>query len=208
MAAGQSLKTALKSGEREESTVETGQSFWQCRLSHLKTVLEKNGVEVFLAEDAAQARSVVLEQIIPQTGARRISRGGSMTALGAQLYDVLREDPAVEFVEPFGEGLSPEARLERLRQSLLVDLYITGTNAVTEAGQLVNLDMIGNRVGGIAFGPKYVVVLIGRNKIVPDLDAAMRRVRNYAAPLNARRAARGPAGALDRAGRSWSARAR
>lgn len=110
-----------------------------------------------------------------------------MTALGAQLYDVLREDPAVEFVEPFGDDLSPEARLERLRQSLLVDLYITGTNAVTEAGQLVNLDMIGNRVGGIAFGPKYVVVLVGRNKIVPDLDAAMRRVRNYAAPLNARR---------------------
>ena len=64
---------------------------------------------------------------------------------------------------------------------------LAGTNAVTEAGQLVNLDMIGNRIAGIAFGPKNVIVFIGRNKIVPDLESAMFRIKNYAAPVNTMR---------------------
>ena len=64
-------------------------------------------------------------------------------------------------------------------------MFITGTNAVTQKGQLVNLDMVGNRVAAITFGPKHVVIMMGRNKIAPDLDSAMDRVRNYAAPVNA-----------------------
>ena len=75
--------------------------------------------------------------------------------------------------------------MERRRQALLVDLFLTGSNAVTESGWLVNLDMVGNRVGGITFGPRYVVLVIGRNKIVKDLDAAMARIKGYAAPMNA-----------------------
>ncbi|MCP4687236.1 MAG: lactate utilization protein, partial [Desulfobacterales bacterium] len=67
----------------------------------------------------------------------------------------------------------------------LVDLFITGANAVTETGALVNLDMIGNRVGGITFGPGSVIIFAGRNKIVPDIKAAMHRIKNYAAPANA-----------------------
>ena len=70
---------------------------------------------------------------------------------------------------------------------MLVDLFVTGTNAVTESGQLVNLDMIGNRVGAVTFGPKHVIILVGRNKIVPDLESAMFRVQNYAAPVNTMR---------------------
>jgi hypothetical protein len=77
--------------------------------------------------------------------------------------------------------------LERRRQSLLVDLFITSSNAVTESGQLVNLDMYGNRIGGITFGPKHVIILVGRNKIVGDLKDAIYRVKNYAAPVNAMR---------------------
>jgi hypothetical protein len=77
--------------------------------------------------------------------------------------------------------------LERRRQALLVDLFITGSNAVTETGQLVNLDMFGNRVGAITFGPKHVVVLVGRNKIVTDVDEAMLRIKNYVAPVNTMR---------------------
>ena len=58
---------------------------------------------------------------------------------------------------------------------------------MTETGQLVNLDMIGNRVGALTFGPKNVIILVGRNKIVPDLDEAMFRIKNYAAPVNTMR---------------------
>jgi L-lactate utilization protein LutB len=76
---------------------------------------------------------------------------------------------------------------ELRRQALLVDLFITGANAVTETGKLVNLDMYGNRVAGITFGPKHVVILVGRNKIVGDVEEAMWRVKDYAAPVNALR---------------------
>ena len=77
--------------------------------------------------------------------------------------------------------------MERRRQALLVDLFITGTNAVTETGQLVNLDATGNRVAGITFGPKNVMLFIGRNKIVPNLEEAMYRVKEYVAPVNSMR---------------------
>ena len=77
--------------------------------------------------------------------------------------------------------------MERRRQSLLVDLYITGTNSITEDGTLINLDMIGNRVAALTFGPKHVIVLVGKNKIVQDMNDAMFRIKNFAAPVNTMR---------------------
>jgi len=76
---------------------------------------------------------------------------------------------------------------QRRRQAMTTDLFIMGTNAVTETGMLVNLDMQGNRVGALAFGPKNVIVLVGRNKIVADIEEAMFRIKNYTAPVNASR---------------------
>jgi len=90
-------------------------------------------------------------------------------------------------LDAYQKGLTPEEMIELRRRSLLVDLFITGTNAVTETGKLVNLDMIGNRVAGLTFGPKNVIVLAGRNKVVPDIEDAMLRVKNYVAPANAMR---------------------
>ena len=81
----------------------------------------------------------------------------------------------------------PLDRGQQLLRELLADLFITGTNAVTETGKLVNLDMTGNRVASITFGPKNVILLVGRNKVVPDLEDAMLRVKNYTAPVNAMR---------------------
>ena len=68
-----------------------------------------------------------------------------------------------------------------------MDVFITGVNAVTENGKLVNLDGTGNRVAALAFGPRHVIVLAGRNKVVADEAAARERVRNWAAPANAAR---------------------
>jgi L-lactate utilization protein LutB len=90
-------------------------------------------------------------------------------------------------IDTLDKQVSFEELIERRRKSLLVDLFITGTNAVTEDGQLVNLDMLGNRVAALTFGPKHVVVVVGRNKIVPSVDEAMFRVKNIAAPANAMR---------------------
>jgi len=161
--------------------------YWQKRLAGLKNVLEANNFEVFIADSASHAKEIALNQIIPATGAKSISRGGSMTVESTGLFESIKNNPDFDYLETSGPDLSKEEKLERRRQSLLVDLFITGTNAVTEEGQLVNLDMIGNRIGGITFGPKIVLIFIGRNKIVPDLEAAMDRIKNYASPTNAMR---------------------
>jgi L-lactate utilization protein LutB len=160
-------------------------NYWKARLADLKNALEANNFEVFVANNTNEAKNIVLEKIIPKTAAKSVSWGGSLTFIATKLYDALKKSSDLKVLDTFDKNLSPEESLERRRQSLLVDLFITGSNAVTETGQLVNLDMFGNRVAAITFGPKNVVILLGRNKIVPDLDVAMFRIKNYAAPVNA-----------------------
>lgn len=162
-------------------------NYWQGRLKGLKENLEANNFEVFLAGNGAEAKKIVQEEILPQTGAKTVSWGGSMTFRATGLYDALKSASGLEVLDTFAKSKSPEERLDLRRKALLTDLFITGTNAVTEDGMLVNLDMIGNRVGALTFGPKNVVILVGRNKIVSDLDEAMWRIKNYVAPTNAMR---------------------
>jgi L-lactate utilization protein LutB len=162
-------------------------NYWQLRLENLKEVLKSNNFEVFSAQNAREAGRMVMDKILPKLAPKSISWGGSMTFVATELYDMLKAYPNAEILDTFDKSLSPEESLERRRQSLLVDLFITGTNAVTRSGELVNLDMIGNRVAGITFGPRNVVVIVGRNKVVEDLDAAIERIKDYAAPVNAMR---------------------
>ena len=163
------------------------ENYWQIRLKDLKSALEGNNFEVFLARNAAEAKTVVVETIIPAINPKSVSWGGSITFTATGLYDILKNDPDLKVIDTYDKSISSEEVLERRRQSLLVDLFFAGTNAVTEAGQLVNLDMIGNRIAGITFGPKNVIVFIGRNKIVPDIENAMFRIKSYAAPVNTMR---------------------
>ena len=160
-------------------------NYWKLRLADLKTALESNNFEVYIADDRHAACKIVLDDIIPDLKARSISWGGSMTFLAADgLLDRLKENKEFEVLDTFDKSISAEEMLERRRQALLVDLFITGTNAVTETGQLVNLDMTGNRICALTFGPKWVIILVGRNKLVANLDDAMYRIKNYVAPTN------------------------
>jgi len=163
------------------------ENYWKIRLTNLKETLEGNNFEVFVADSINEAKDIVLEKIIPKTEAKSVSWGGSVTFIATGLYQALKESGDMSVLDTYDKKLSPEEALERRRQSLLVDLYLTGTNAVTESGQLVNLDATGNRIGGITFGPKHVIILVGRNKITADLDEALFRVKNYAAPVNTMR---------------------
>jgi L-lactate utilization protein LutB len=163
------------------------ENYWRIRLEEVKKALESNNFEVHLAETNSDAKRIVMEEILPATGARRISWGGSITFAATGVYQGLKDSTDFEILDTSDRTVSPEEFVERRRQALLVDLFITGTNAVTESGALVNLDMQGNRVGAIAYGPKHVVILVGRNKICEDLDEAMMRIKNYAAPVNAMR---------------------
>jgi L-lactate utilization protein LutB len=162
-------------------------NYWKLRLTDVKAALKSNNFEVFLADNKEDAHKIVLEDIIPPLNARTVSWGGSVTVIDSGLYHHLRENSDLEVLDTLDKKVPQDEMIERRRQSLLVDLFITGTNAVTETGQLVNLDMIGNRIGALTFGPKWVIILVGRNKITADLDEAMFRIKNYAAPANSMR---------------------
>ncbi len=161
--------------------------YWMIRLYNVKKALEENNFDVFLADSTDKAKEVVLNEILPKIGAKTVSWGGSITFMATGLYEAIKDDPDMEVLDVFNKTLSREKTLELRRQALLVDLFITGSNAVTEAGQLVNLDMYGNRIAAITFGPNHVIILVGRNKIVADFEEALARIKDYAAPVNAMR---------------------
>ncbi|MGD8366585.1 MAG: lactate utilization protein [Desulfobacterales bacterium] len=161
--------------------------YWQLRLTELKAVLELNNFTVYRADSAKEAADLVQKRIVAEIAPKSISWGGSMTFVATGLYDALKSLPGVEVIDAFDKNASAEEILDRRRRSLLVDLFVTGCNAVTETGLLVNLDMIGNRIGGLTFGPRHVVLLVGRNKVVPDVEEAMARIKNFVAPANAMR---------------------
>ncbi len=160
-------------------------TYWKLRLERCVQALKNNHFGAWLAENRDDARSIVMESILPHIPVQSVSWGDSITFHATGVLNAIRQNPRIRVLETFAQDLTFDEKIERRRQALLVDLFFTGSNAVTEAGQLVNLDMIGNRVGGIAFGPRHVVILAGRNKLVDDVDAAMQRIRSYAAPVNA-----------------------
>ena len=159
-------------------------AYWKLKLEAVKENLENNNFEVHITDTAEAAKDLAIEKIIPPLKAKSVSWGGSMSFVGTGLFHALVDDPNMEVLNTFDKGLSMEEMLELRRKSLMVDLFITGTNALTESGHLVNLDMIGNRVAAMMWGPKHVLLIIGRNKLCGDLEDAMFRIKNYAAPVN------------------------
>ena len=156
-------------------------------LEQCRAALSQNGFDVFVAKDATRAGQIFFEQILPAVKSDLVSWADSMTMEATGVLDKLLADPAIEVIKTFDPCAERGEIIERRRQALLSDLFLAGSNAVTACGKLVNLDMIGNRTAAISFGPKKVVLFVGRNKIVPDLEAAIDRIKNHAAPLNARR---------------------
>ncbi|MGZ3635133.1 MAG: LUD domain-containing protein, partial [Syntrophales bacterium] len=103
--------------------------FWQIRLADIKQSLEANNFDVFVAQNAAEAKNIVLKEIIPALAPKSISWGGSMTFVATGLYDELKDNKKIKVIDTFDKTISREDGWERRRQALLVDLLITGTNA-------------------------------------------------------------------------------
>jgi hypothetical protein len=160
-------------------------TFWWTRMEKCSRALIQNHFDAYLVKSLEDAECLVTEEIIQSIKPKTISWGGSQTLSRSKILKQLRSDQKIGLLTTFEQGGSFEEKWERCRQALLADLYLSGTNAVTETGVLVNLDMWGNRVGALTFGPNHVVILAGRNKIVPDVDAAVERVKRTAAPINA-----------------------
>ena len=144
--------------------------------------LEKRRMQGSYASTATQAKDEIVA-MIPQ-GAT-VFRCGSMTAVDMGLFEEIAKLPGIKLIDPFRPGIPPEEGMDLRRQGMTADVMITSSNAITLDGKLVNLDGMGNRVAAMIFGPKKVILVVGMNKIVPDLDSAMARIKHYSAPVNA-----------------------
>jgi L-lactate utilization protein LutB len=144
--------------------------------------LQSRSFEAWYFDSPEEAVQKALS-LIPKTDT--VAWGGSLTCDGLGLIKQISEGGWK--VIDRDKGKTPEERAELQRQSFLSDSYVIGTNAISEDGQLVNVDGMGNRVAAITYGPKQVIILAGMNKVAKTLDDAMIRARTIAAPANMQR---------------------
>ena len=115
-----------------------------------------------------------------------VATGGSMSLFETGVIDHLRCG-RYEFLDRYKEGLTSEEIKAIYRGAFSADVYFSSANAITEEGELYNVDGNGNRVAAMLYGPDKVIVVAGFNKIVEDLEEAIERNRKIAAPINAKR---------------------
>ena len=145
--------------------------------------LTANGMEVHFVEDKAAALEKV-QELMPSGST--VAVGGSISLVQIGALNLLRSGD-YNFLDRYKEGLTPDEIGEIFRASMSADFYLSSSNAITENGELYNVDGNCNRISAIAFGPKKVIIVAGVNKIVPDLSAAVLRVKTVAAPKNCAR---------------------
>ena len=145
--------------------------------------LRKNRMQVDYVSDKEDAVALV-KALIPVGST--VGTGGSRTLDETGVTDLLRSGDYI-FFDRNNPAFTAEQRADFTAKSATADFYLCSSNAVTENGELYNVDGFSNRVAAIANGPKKVIMVVGINKIVPNLDTAIRRVKTIAAPLNTKR---------------------
>lgn len=146
--------------------------------------LEKNG---FTARYCATPQDAAEYIVTEAAEAATVGFGGSMSIVSLGVEQLLREQ-GKEILNHASPALSRDEKLEILRRQLTCDLFLSGSNALTLNGELVNIDGVGNRVAAMLFGPRKVIVVAGRNKLVDGtVQDAIIRVKSWASPPNAKR---------------------
>ena len=138
--------------------------------------------DAYYCDNAEEALTKALE-LIP-TGAS-VGWGGALSAQQIGLIDAVNEGNYKAIDRD--KAKTPEERTRAMKQCLQADVFITGANALSMDGQMVNIDGNGNRVAAIIYGPDNVIVIAGMNKVVDSLEDAVRRARTVAAPMNKQR---------------------
>ena len=145
--------------------------------------LKRRHIEAFYCPTSSQALEKVSSLIADGSS---VTWGGSMTLRDMGVPGYLRERGTLEIWDRDLAG-SPEEAEALCRRAFAADVYLSGANALSEDGVIVNIDGNGNRVAAITWGPKKVIFIIGMNKVEPTVEAALVRARGVAAPLNAQR---------------------
>ncbi len=143
----------------------------------------KNNIKVMPARDGKDACEKILS-IIPENSS--VGFGGSMTLESIGILDRISGGNYVLYDRRKAERGSGEYQ-EMLLSSQQADYFLSGSNAITRDGKIVNMDMTGNRVSSILYGPGHVIIVAGKNKIVDNVDEAIERIKNVSAPMNAER---------------------
>jgi len=141
---------------------------------------EFKAIYVQTKEEAVQE---IWKHITPK---QRIGVGGSLTVRGLGILDRL-EAQGYTVYDHWKPGLSKETIGGIRKSQMTSDLFLSSVNAITLNGELINIDGVGNRVNSTIFGPGEVILVSGYNKIVEDIQEGIKRVKNVAAPMNARR---------------------
>lgn len=159
---------------------------WAYALKCEKAVeaLKKNGFEALYCHSSEEAYHYIINEAAT---ANSVGFGGSLSVADLKLSDRLKS-MGKELLNHSVPGLTPEEKMVILRRQLTCDLFLTGTNALTLSGALVNIDGVGNRAAAMFFGPQKVIVVAGRNKLVDgSVEEAVRRIKTYASPPNSKR---------------------
>ena len=146
-----------------------------------------NNFEARFAENGAAVKEIVMGSISKDA---IVGVGDSATVRQVGIIEEL-EKKGIRVLNPFSRELTTEpaktmVRDDISRQIFSCDVLVSGTNAVTRDGKLINIDAVGNRVASMIFGPRKVFIIAGKNKIVKDVDEALYRIKNLIAPFHAR----------------------
>lgn len=150
-------------------------------VADMAATMTRIGYACHPADDAAEATRIVYS-LIPEGST--VGLGGSTTLADMGIPEGLRAGPW-KLIDRYRTH-SWDETMARYREALDADVFVTGTNAITRSGQLVDMDSSGNRVAATIFGPRRVIVVAGANKVVENLDEAFARIRRIA-PMNCRR---------------------
>ncbi len=156
------------------------QTYFERLAASMIKKLEKRGFEACYCPDSPSAVKKALSLMkegstVTWGGSKSLVESGLIAALDPEKYHILDRSKAT----------TPEEVKDCYRKAFSADYYLMSTNAITTDGELVNIDGNGNRVAALAYGPDYVIMLVGMNKVEPTLQAAIDRVHNTAAPINA-----------------------
>lgn len=144
--------------------------------------LKSRGFKGSYAENREEATVKILD-LIPQKSV--VGVGDSTTMFQIGILELLKKR-GTKLLNRFEKGISKALRDDMVTESALCDVFLTGTNAITQDGRLVNVDAVGNRVAGMFFGHPMSIIVVGRNKLVRNLDEALHRIRSQISPNHIR----------------------
>lgn len=159
------------------------QWYLEKRIERTINSLKEHNIDGYYVENEEELLEK-LREFIPENST--VGVGDSMTLFETGAIDFFREGN-YNFLDKYRENITSEEKKEIYIKNFSADTFLCSTNALTENGELYNIDGNGSRVAPMIYGPKQVILVTGINKIVKDIEEAEKRVRNYAAPIDAKR---------------------